>query len=610
MALPFFQQGSFSNTANMTPDQIERKRAYIAAMMPKFGSAKYVGEGLGQLATGFAVGRQNKRLDAAEGAGRESADKMFERIFGTANSAQSPDMSPLSVLGMQGPGPAITPVDPSNPEAIASDAMTALGKGATPEGIKAGLVARGMPEHIAEGFVMNFQDESGLNPGINETSPLVPGSRGGFGLAQWTGPRRKALEAFAAEKGMPVSDPGVQMDFLMTELQGPEAGAWAKISGAQNAGEAGAAIVNDFLRPAEEHRASRAAEYLGGGGIPASGAAAAPTSAPQIDVNELYMALQNPWLTPEQKGLITSMIGEQQAASDPMRQIELEKAQLELAQMKNPTEQPPEDFTARMFTLNSMGIDPQSEEGKVYIMTGKLAGSEGSGGTEYGLTPQYGTDKDGNLVAIQFAKDGTSIATPLPEGVALSKGIEKLDLGTHFQYVNSITGEKIGDPVSKNLAEAESQKAIGKAEGEATGAAITGLGAAESKATQGIALIDSIINDPALSGITGMIQGNLPPLSQAGTDLNVKIGQVQGKAFLEAFDSLKGGGAISEREGEAATAAIARLDRAQSTEAYQAALAELKGILQTGLDNMRKKAGSPAPSASDLSDDDLKYLEE
>ncbi len=44
-----------------------------------------------------------------------------------------------------------------------------------------------------------------------------------------------------------------------------------------------------------------------------------------------------------------------------------------------------------------------------------------------------------------------------------------------------------------------------------------------------------------------------------------------------------------ERLIEAATAAIARLDRAQSTEAYQAALNELKGILQTGLNNMKKK---------------------
>lgn len=131
-----------------------------------------------------------------------------------------------------------------------------------------------MPRHIAEGFVMNFQDESGLDPGINEHNPTVPGSRGGFGLAQWTGPRRVALEAFAAQKGLPASNPEVQMDFLMTELAGPESAAWSRIKATRTSGEAGAAVVNAFLRPAEAHRARREAAYLrGAGGAPATASA-------------------------------------------------------------------------------------------------------------------------------------------------------------------------------------------------------------------------------------------------------------------------------------------------------------------------------------------------
>ena len=50
--------------------------------------------------------------------------------------------------------------------------------------IIAGLVARGMPLHIAQGVVANMKAESGLQPGINEIAPVVPGSRGGFGLNQ------------------------------------------------------------------------------------------------------------------------------------------------------------------------------------------------------------------------------------------------------------------------------------------------------------------------------------------------------------------------------------------------------------------------------------------
>lgn len=127
-----------------------------------------------------------------------------------------------------------------------------------------GLVQRGMPRHVAEAFAWNARDESRMDPGINEIAPLVPGSRGGYGLMQWTGPRRKALEAFAAERGVDVADPNLQMDFLMYELQGPEAGAASAIFSAQDAPTAAAAIVNKFLRPAEANRAKRERAYLGG----------------------------------------------------------------------------------------------------------------------------------------------------------------------------------------------------------------------------------------------------------------------------------------------------------------------------------------------------------
>lgn len=127
-----------------------------------------------------------------------------------------------------------------------------------------GLIRRGMNPVQAEAFVWNFKDESGLNPGINEIAPIVPGSRGGFGLSQWTGPRRRALEAYAASQGRPVDDADLQLDFLMTELQGPEKSAWDRISAAQSTPEAAAAVLNYFLRPAEEHRARREANYLGG----------------------------------------------------------------------------------------------------------------------------------------------------------------------------------------------------------------------------------------------------------------------------------------------------------------------------------------------------------
>lgn len=129
--------------------------------------------------------------------------------------------------------------------------------------VRQGLIDRGMAPHIADAFVMNFQDESGLNPSINEIQPIVPGSRGGYGLAQWTGPRRNALEAFADARSIPVSDMDLQLDFLMEELRGPEARAGNSIFAAPDTATAANAILRQFLRPAKEHQERRALRYSG-----------------------------------------------------------------------------------------------------------------------------------------------------------------------------------------------------------------------------------------------------------------------------------------------------------------------------------------------------------
>lgn len=89
------------------------------------------------------------------------------------------------------------------------------------------------------------------------------------------------------------------------------------------------------------------------------------------------------------------------------------------------------------------------------------------GATEYGLTPQYVTDADGNLSMIQLGKNGSINQVELPEGAAVQKGVEKLDLGTSYQWYNTITGEPIGEPIPKNNREAARETATGTAEGKA-----------------------------------------------------------------------------------------------------------------------------------------------
>ena len=84
-------------------------------------------------------------------------------------------------------------------------------------------------------------------------------------------------------------------------------------------------------------------------------------------------------------------------------------------------------------------------------------------------------------------------------------------------------------------------------------------------------------------------------------NFRVVADQLGGKAFLQAFESLKGGGQITEVEGKKATDAIARLNRAQSDSEYEVALNDLRGVVgsaykrATGKDYQAPQAdGGPA----------------
>lgn len=97
-----------------------------------------------------------------------------------------------------------------------------------------------------------------------------------------------------------------------------------------------------------------------------------------------------------------------------------------------------------------------------------------------------------------------------------------------------------------------------------------------------ISSIDGILADEALPYATGLMAplGNVP--GTGARRVKSRMDQLDGQAFLQAFESLKGGGQITEIEGQKATAAIARLDSYQSVDDYRDALNELRDILVLG----------------------------
>ena len=160
--------------------------------------------------------------------------------------------------------------------------------------IIAGLMARGLSLPVAQGIAANMIAESGLNPGINEIAPLVPGSRGGYGLNQWTGPRRRQFEAFAAQQGRPLDDLDVQLDFTLWELGNTERAAAAALQGVTDPIEAARIYSERFLRPGIPHMDRRLSEAARLAGMPAPdmGNAIAPTPGNALAAPENDLA---PW---------------------------------------------------------------------------------------------------------------------------------------------------------------------------------------------------------------------------------------------------------------------------------------------------------------------------
>ena len=73
--------------------------------------------------------------------------------------------------------------------------------------------------------------------------------------------------------------------------------------------------------------------------------------------------------------------------------------------------------------------------------------------------------------------------------------------------------------------------------------------------------------------------------------------QLTGRAFLQAFETLKGGGQITEIEGRKATEAITRMSKSQSENEYVKAAREFQEVIRAGVARAKQKAGGLAPQS-------------
>jgi hypothetical protein len=240
-----------------------------------------------------------------------------------------------------------------------------------------------------------------------------------------------------------------------------------------------------------------------------------------------------------------------------------------------------------------------SKQGIVDTVNGTIVPGTASADTEsaeYGTSPQYFVDKNGDLKVGQLSKAGGMKAVDLPEGAkAWSPGIDYKDTGTGFVGVNKRTGQ-VESNIAKDIAGKEAAEVIGKTAGQAQ----VGIPAAKTALDNTFKTIGELEKHPGIGAATGLSNIADPRSWLPGTEAYnflAKNTQAMGQSFMAAREALKGAGQVTDFEGAKGEQAIANLDPKQGQAQYLEALKTLKQMMQASYDDMLKKAsmaGSPA----------------
>lgn len=229
------------------------------------------------------------------------------------------------------------------------------------------------------------------------------------------------------------------------------------------------------------------------------------------------------------------------------------------------------------------------------------------------------TSQNGELMIVQ--RDGTIQGT----GQFVRNPFQIMDVGGVPTAIDRNTGMGRAITTPEQVATNKSTIQTMTANEEDRRQVQKGLPDFQAKAQQSLDVIDGLLSHPGFNARYGLssLGGVVPAIPESdAAGAQAYIDQVGGQAFLQAFESLKGGGQITEIEGQQATNAITRMtNQSIRPEEARKAAEEFKAIIQRGLERQQAMAqgsyaaqqpGAPnlqydtdAGSFKDLSDDDL-----
>lgn len=622
------------DTGIASAEELARKRKIVDALL-ETGTVmpRTFGEGLSVFGRAIAGRLKDNKLRKQEDAERSRARSAFDSLAGQGG------------FGGEKSNIAVSSGDPLDPVNISGDTMAALGKDSGTAGYRASLIGT----------------ESGGNWRAQNNEIGSGGKAGHFGRVQFGHARlQEAMDAGAIPQGTTpeqfVNSPALQIaaenwhfadleknlgDLVGKTVNGKPMDIGALVAmghlggagGARKYVESGGAYnpQDSFGTSLSEYAATHGGQGGQGGQITMSAAGGGDAGR----ISQLSDLAANPYLPEGQRSVIAALLNSEMQnmlPQDPMRAIELERAQLELEQLRNPTAKTPEALTERRALAGAAGLVEGTPEYQAYIATGKLPEAPEPGFrpmtpdevAQLGLPPgPYQISPKGEIK--QIGGNGTTVKIDMGTG---SPDLGKLS--TDYGYLtnpdgsikrDSETGLAIAAPVPGSPAAVDAANAEKKSE----------MRNRQAAATANIVLedIDKAIEQTSgwSAGAGGALTGMVP--GTPARDLEGSLNTIKANIGFDRLQQMRessptGGalGAIAVPELIMLQAVLGSITTDQSPKQLKANLQRLKEVYEP----IAKKAaaypsaeefgfgggGGSASTSADLglSDDDLRYLEQ
>ena len=498
----------FGGNTPWTYEQLQSKRRIAEELMAaNMGTPRNVGEGLTAIGRALAIRGINKK-----------ADKRDAELKGEYDTARGAVLSAL-MGGAPGAAPSMAapgvtaPVDPNSPQGVANDTMKALGKAPDFSALEAQY---GLPAGYLERTAMI---ESGGNPNAQNPNSSAGGmfqfidsTAKQYGLTDKTDPLASADAAarLAADNraylAKALGREPTAGELYLAHQQG--AGGAARLLAAGNA--PAASVVGGDAVGLNGGNAGMTAADFAGKWTGKFGETVQPANA---DIGTIADLLANPYATPGDKAILGALLQQRMDAADPMKRIEMERAQLELEALRNPQANVPDAVRSRVMLAEQAGLTPDMPEYQTYILTGELPKpadpmkriemERAQLELEALRNPQAKDTRTDDIREYEFARSQGYDGTFQQFMTDMKKA------GAATQTVN------VGGETSVPADEAELRKKLGGKEGELWASYLESGGVASGTA-QDMEMLDALIEMAPAGPVQGRLVEMFPGISDAG----------------------------------------------------------------------------------------------